>query len=201
MEIIIWNTHSNIKSWKQINSKISSYGSPVACVGQYLPLAQSNMNPLVKKKIRSRISNSQYQPLGSLQTLCPGNYEPIYSLQILFYFHFPILINWRPKNYKQKQRLYNKAKTFKIQADCTLFMKFCKATQKKIQSQYRKYRAHIILLKQDKEQIIWHNIKSINKGSNKDTIGISPLKDFIQIQNPMQTFFHITIPTIQIRVI
>jgi len=55
-------------------------------------------------------------------------------------------------------------------------MKFCKATQKKIQSQYWKYRAHIIILKQDKEQMIWHYIKSINKGSNKDTIGFSPLR-------------------------
>ena len=70
-------------------------------------------------------------------------------------------------------------------------MTFYKATQKKIQSQYWKYRAHIIILKQDKEQMIWHYIKSINKGSNKDTFGISPLKDFIHIKNPLQTFFHI----------
>jgi hypothetical protein len=74
----------------------------------------------------------------------------------------------------KKQRLYNKAKKYQRETDWTSFRKYCKATQKKIQSEYWKYLAHIIDPEQDKEKkSFWHYIKSLNK----DTTGISPLKD------------------------
>ena len=74
----------------------------------------------------------------------------------------------------KKQRLYNKAKKFQRETDGTSFRKYRKATQKKIQSEYWKYLAHIIDPEQDKEkQSFWHYIKSLNK----DSTGISPLKD------------------------
>ena len=44
----------------------------------------------------------------------------------------------------KKQQLYNKAKQFQRETDWTLFRKFCKAIQKKIQSEYWKYLARII---------------------------------------------------------
>ena len=71
-------------------------------------------------------------------------------------------------------QLYNKAKKFQRETDWTSFRKFHKATQKKIQSEYWKYLTHIIDPEQDKEKkSFWHYIKSLNK----DSTGISPLKD------------------------
>ena len=119
-----------------------------------------NMNPLVKKSLENSKPNLQLTipTFGISSNIVSRKLWTNSFPSNIILFSLPCINKLKTKNYKQKQRLYNKAKTFKIQADCTLFMKFCKATQKKIQSQYWKYRAHIIILKQDKEQMIWHNI-------------------------------------------
>ena len=52
----------------------------------------------------------------------------------------------------KKQRLYNKAKKFQREPDWTSFRKYRKVIQKKIQSEYWKYLAHIIDPEQDKEK-------------------------------------------------
>ena len=98
-------------------------------------------------------------------------------------------INKDIKKVNKKQRLYNKAKKYQKETDWTSFRKYRKATQKKIQSEYWKYLAHIIDPEQDKEKnSFWHYIKSLNK----DSTGISPLKDkgilhtYSKLINPKQ---------------